>query len=260
MVFFALKPIYYMISKTVRGKNPEVTWQDIKKFMQGDFVKQVQDMKADDIPDKVKDFVLKEYLNTEKWDIDKITKASTPAGYLAAYAKSQLAYADILTKVDPMKREISELQEEGNKLEKQSEELVQTIDELEKKTKLLEQQYETLIGEKQEIVTDMTKVEDKVHRSRNLLNNLASEKERWEDTSKNFKVQLASMLGDVFLSSSFLAYIGFFDHYYRRLLNTVWKSTLKASRVKYREELALIEFLSMPNERLSWKSHKLPSD
>lgn len=81
----------------------------------------------------------------------------------------------------------------------------------------------------------MTKVEDKVGRSKNLLMNLSSEKYRWEDTSKNFKSQLASMLGDVFLSSAFLAYIGFFDHYYRKLLMSVWKTNLEASRIKYRK-------------------------
>lgn len=133
-----------------------------------------------------------------------------------------------------MRKEIATLQEEGARLENQAAELASTIDELEKKTKLLEQQFETLIREKQEIVTDMSKVEEKVSRSKNLLNNLSSEKYRWEDTSKNFKVQLASMLGDVFLSSSFLAYIGFFDHYYRKLLSSVWRSNLANSRVKYR--------------------------
>lgn len=138
MVFFALKPIYYMITKTTipKGK-PEVTWPEIKKFMLGDFIKQVQDLKADDIPDKVKDFVLKDYLKSEKWSIENITKASTPAGYLASWAESQLAYADILTRVDPMRREIRELEEEGNKLQKQAEELADTINELEIKTKEL---------------------------------------------------------------------------------------------------------------------------
>lgn len=68
------------------------------------------------------------------------------------------------------------------------------------------------------------------------------------------------MLGDVFLSSAFLAYIGFFDHYYRKLLVGVWKNMLQQKRIKFREELAMIEFLSSPSERLLWKSHKLPSD
>jgi dynein heavy chain 1, cytosolic len=84
-VFFAMKPIYYMVSKTTKGKS-EVTWPEIKKFMQGDFIKQVQELKADDIPDKCKDFVLKEYLRSDKWSIEAITRASTAAGYLASWA------------------------------------------------------------------------------------------------------------------------------------------------------------------------------
>ena len=53
------------------------------------------------------------------------------------------------------------------------------IDHLEKKTKQLEVEYENLIKEKQEIVSDMSKVEEKVLRSKNLLSNLSSEKYRW---------------------------------------------------------------------------------
>lgn len=68
------------------------------------------------------------------------------------------------------------------------------------------------------------------------------------------------MLGDVFLSSAFLAYIGFFDHYYRKLLLGVWKNNLESLKIRYRGELALIEFLSNPGERLLWRSHKLPAD
>ncbi len=43
------------------------------------------------------------------------------------------------------------------------------------------------------------------------------------------------MLGDVFLSSAFLAYIGFFDHYYRKLLVSVWKNMLQSKKIKYRD-------------------------
>lgn len=120
MVEFALKPIYYMLTKTVGKKGNEVVWGDIKKFMQTDFIKQVQELKADDIPKPCKDYVLKEFLRSEKWNLDAINRASSAAGALAGWAESQLAYADILTRVDPMRREIAELQEEGNRLEKQA--------------------------------------------------------------------------------------------------------------------------------------------
>lgn len=72
--------------------------------MQKDFIKQVIELKADDIKDKVKKYVLSEHLNQPQFDITAITKASGAAGALASWAKSQLSYADILAKVAPMRQ------------------------------------------------------------------------------------------------------------------------------------------------------------
>ena len=115
-VEFALKPIYYMITKVMPKKDKQLTWPEIKQFMQKDFIKQIVELKADDIPEKVKNYVLTEYLNTPQFDVPAITNASSAAGALASWAKSQLSYADILTRVAPMRQEITELEEEGNKL------------------------------------------------------------------------------------------------------------------------------------------------
>ena len=57
----------------------------------------------------------------------------------------------------------------------------------------------------------MKKVNTKVDRSKKLLINLSSEKLRWTESSQGFVNQLGCMIGDVLLSSAFLAYCGFFD-------------------------------------------------
>jgi dynein heavy chain 1 len=44
-----------------------------------------------------------------------------------------------------------------------------------------------------------------------LLRSLGIEKDRWQETSESFKSQMATLVGDVFLSSAFLAYAGYFD-------------------------------------------------
>lgn len=98
-----MKPVYHMVSKTVPQKNKPVEWATIRGFMQNNFIKQVVELKADDIPQKVKTYVLNEFLNTPEFDIEAITRASSAAGALASWAKSQLSYADILTKVTPMR-------------------------------------------------------------------------------------------------------------------------------------------------------------
>ncbi len=53
--------------------------------------------------------------------------------------------------------------------------------------------------------------QDKVDRSMALLRSLGIEKDRWQETSESFKSQMATLVGDVFLSSAFLAYAGYFD-------------------------------------------------
>ncbi len=35
---------------------------------------------------------------------------------------------------------------------------------------------------------------------------------------------MATMIGDVLLSSAFLTYIGFFDHFYRKVMMAAWKN------------------------------------
>jgi len=70
------------------------------------------------------------------------------------------------------------------------------------------------------LVTDLTKLEEeqksvkkKVDRSDALFKNLSSELIRWQKSSLNFTDNMASLMGDVLLSSAVLTYIGFFDHF-----------------------------------------------
>ena len=44
-----------------------------------------------------------------------------------------------------------------------------------------------------------------------LLKSLGIERDRWQETSEGFKSQMATLVGDVFLSSAFLSYAGYFD-------------------------------------------------
>lgn len=67
-------------------------------------------------------------------------------------------------------------------------------------------------------------------------------------------------MGDVLLSSAFLTYIGFFDHYYRQHLQTEWKFFAERIGLKFRQEISFVEFLSKPTDRLTWQVQELPND
>ena len=93
-----------------------------------------------------------------------------------------------------------------------------------------------------------------------LLKSLGIEKDRWQETSENFKSQMSTLVGDVFLSSAFLSYAGYFDQQSRQNLFSAWKHHLDMAAIAYRSDMARTEFLSDPDQRIKWQSNKLPTD
>ena len=70
-----------------------------------------------------------------------------------------------------------------------------------------------------------------------LLKSLGIERDRWQNTSEGFKSQMATLVGDVFLSSAFLSYAGYFDQQSRQNLFTAWKHHLDMANILYRHDI-----------------------
>jgi dynein heavy chain 1 len=116
--------------------------------------------------------------------------------------------------------------------------------------KQYKEEFEIMTKKLCDIREEKEKVSKKVKKSRDLLNNLSSEKERWSETSLGFKEQLSSMTGDVMLSAAFLSYCGFFDKIYRNLMQNTWKQYLTEAKLKFNELLSIPEFLSKASDRI----------
>ena len=60
--------------------------------------------------------------------------------------------------------------------------------------------------------------------------------------------------------SAFLAYGGYFDQQYRESMWQGWSNHLADAGIKFKTDLALSEYLSTAEDRLSWQSRSLPAD
>ena len=89
-----------------------------------------------------------------------------------------------------------------------------------------------------------------------LLKSLGIEQERWQETSEGFKSQMSTLVGDVFLSSAFLSYAGYFDQQSRQNLYTAWKHHMDMANIQYRPDMARTEFLSDPDQRVGWQANR----
>ena len=249
----------YCSSKKVISK---MEWPEIRTcILKEDFIMIIKNMKAEELSDKVTEIVKKEMADPKNhWDIKKITSGFYEVGLLAEYIQSSIECADINNQMEPMKNEIANLNKQKGEVEEEFKKIIAEIDDLEKNIAQLKVDYENSVVESNAIKKNMEEVKNKVERSEKLLENLSSEKERWGQQMSDFKSQINNLLGDTFLSSSFLAYIGFYDASYRKYLREKARKILEQHNIISSKKLDEVEWLTKPNDKVIWQKCSLPSD
>ena len=168
--------------------------------------------------------------------------------------------ATISNSMEPLKEEIKKLNAQKDQVVKDYDEIVKEKNFLEKNIEELKKNYDESVVESNTIKKDMEEVKNKVERSEKLLSNLTSEKDRWSEQMSDFKVHINNLLGDTFLSSSFLAYIGFYDAFYRKFLKEKGREILKTNEIIFSNDLDEVEWLTKPNDKVNWQKCSLPTD
>ena len=82
------------------------------------------------------------------------------------------------------------------------------------------------------IKSSLKQVQEKVDRSVALLKSLGAERERWEAGSETFTAQMSTIIGDCLLTSSFMAYGGYFDQQMRHNLFSSWCQHLSQAKIR----------------------------
>lgn len=98
------------------------------------------------------------------------------------------------------------------------------------------------------------------HRAETLLSGLSVEKVRWSEIANTLHIALDNVIGDVLLSSAFIAYLGSFPKQYRDALLQTWITKCLEYGIPCTEEFKLYSTLSDSNEIRSWTIAELPID
>ncbi|KAL3321193.1 Cytoplasmic dynein 1 heavy chain 1 [Cichlidogyrus casuarinus] len=251
----ALESICLLLGET------STDWKTILGFiMKESFVSSIINFDTDSISDEIRDKLKKQYLSNPDYNFEKVNRASSACGPMVKWALAQISYADILKKVDPLRNELRELEQAASVNKKKATEVEAKIAQLQISSAKFKEEYAVLVSEVQAIKADLSSVEAKVDRSVALIKSLSSERGRWESTSTTFQSQMTTIIGDCLLSSAFMAYAGYYDQNVRSSLLAAWSEHLTQADICYRQDLARVEFLSTPEERLRWKSNSLPDD
>jgi dynein heavy chain 1 len=236
-------------------------WKVIRGIIvKENFINTIINFQTDSISSQIKEKMKTRFLDNPDYCFDKVNNASQACGPLVKWATAQIQYADMLHRVEPLREELNSLEDEAKVNQDKAENLGKVLSQLETSIAKYKQEYADLISEAQSIKTTLVSVKSKVDRSVALLESLSSEQNRWESSSESFKVQMSTIVGDVILSSALMAYGGYYDQAMRNSLFNTWISHLNTANIKFKEDLARIEYLSTADERMMWQASALPTD
>ncbi|XP_034246592.1 dynein heavy chain, cytoplasmic-like isoform X2 [Thrips palmi] len=242
------------------GENA-TNWNAVRTFVRRrDFKSIVSNFKTEDIADAVRQKMHETYLSRPDYNFEKIRNANRACGKLVKWAIAQVQYADMLQKLKPLQDELGSLEQQASKNENKAEDLKKQIAQLEQSVESSINEHNQLTSQAKALQTDLKNVQAKVDRSTQLLESLVFERKRWQASRETFRSQMSTIIGDVLLSSAFLAYAGYFDQHYRQNLFAKWCHHLKQAGLKFRTDIAMTEYLSKPGVRLRWQANSLPTD
>ncbi|WFD35587.1 hypothetical protein MCUN1_002443 [Malassezia cuniculi] len=236
-------------------------WKTVQGIIRrDDFIASVVRLDTDALPRAARERLVREYLSRPEYNVDTISHASKACGPLASWVIAQVHYADILERVGPLRQQVAQLEDKARATRERAQDEQRIVAELEESIATYKSEYAALISETQAIKIEMERVQQRVARSVELLDGLASEKERWEAGSHTFAEILATLTGDSLLCAAYITLAGFFDQAYREAMWSRWRGRLERVGIRFRPELEFSSFLATADEKALWVSHGLHDD
>jgi dynein heavy chain 1 len=247
---------------TLLGEKRASDWEVIKNYTRrDDFVSQIKSFKPSGVSEEAKERIKKHFLSDESFTYENAQRGSKAAGPMQKWVMAMTKFADVFASVAPLRNQIEKLSAERAVKQQGLEQAQKDIAANEETITKLKEDYQVTTERCSQIRSEIAAVAGRCQRAKSLMENLVSERARWEEQSAAFKSQTSSLVGDCVLAAGFLAYIGYFDELNRRSsIVPEWMDLIDACRIDFRRDISVVEYLSRPEDRLEWAANKLPQD
>ncbi|KAH1168316.1 dynein axonemal heavy chain 1 [Mauremys mutica] len=251
--------------KKVAGDKPgskvDDYWEPGKGLLQdpGKFLESLFKFDKDNIADTVIK-AIQPYIDNEEFQPAAIAKVSKACTSICQWVRAMHKYHFVAKGVEPKRQALREAEEDLQVTQKILDEAKDRLREVEDGIATLQAKYRSCIAKKEELEMKCELCEQRLGRADKLINGLADEKVRWQDTVQNLDYMINNIAGDVLISAGFVAYLGPFTGQYRTALCEDWLKKLEEHDVPHTREPNLISTLGDPVKIRSWQIAGLPND
>ncbi|CDI86634.1 hypothetical protein EPH_0074210 [Eimeria praecox] len=265
-VMHLLASVDPIIEVDKQGKLKDKSWKGAQKMMNNPekFLQTLKDFKSviDDGRVPEQNFkAVEPLLALPHFNREAIQKKSTAAAGLAEWVVNIYQYYTVVVSVEPKRRALAEATQQLEDANKKLVEVQKLVAELEEKLGQLVAEFDSAIAEKNAVEAEAEKCQRKLDLAQRLMRSLGSEGARWGQTIDDLKEQRRVSVGDVLLSSSFVAYAGVFSKKYRDWLMYEKAVPFLVERgVPLRQPADVLAQLTDEAEMALWNNQGLPSD
>ncbi|EUD67876.1 hypothetical protein C922_01488 [Plasmodium inui San Antonio 1] len=208
--------------------------------------------------------LLKPYIESSFFKTQIAKKASVAAEGLCKWVGAMAMYNQASKIVKP---KMSYLKIQTGRLEDALKQLAEAEDSLLKAQLFVDNlnlDIENMFKKKKTLEETALKTKQRIEQANKLINGLGSEKARWTEDSNNFSNIKKKIVGDVFISSSFISYCGMFNTEFRNyLMNEVfYHYTKNIKNIPVSDNIDVIKYVlsSADTKICDWSVQKLPND
>ncbi|GIY61832.1 dynein heavy chain 2, axonemal, partial [Caerostris darwini] len=241
-------------------RNSEPSWAEAKRQLgSATFLKELYTYDRDNITDAALNKIGK-YIKKPEFQPQTVGKVSVAAKSLCMWVRAMYAYGNIYKKVKPKMERLRIANEELERLQRRLNELIKELEELQASIIRLEEEHRRLIEKKEELARKARELALKLQRAESIIEGLSSEKERWEKKVQSLFEKRILDVGDSFLVSGYLTYLGPHDQSHRSFLRKQWKSKINDKVFPCTPKFDLARFFVEKEVLNEWRMDGLPND
>ena len=240
------------------GQKPD--WDTSKKVLSDiGFIGKLIDFDKDNIPEKVLKQI-KKYIEDPNFTPETVAKQSMAAKSLCMWCRAMDTYSKIAKVVEPKRKALREAEDSLAKMNAELAEKQQQLQEVVDKVESLQKQLETSQRELKELQDQAVLSEKRLARAGKLTSALGDESVRWNQTAEDISRSMVLLIGDVFLASGYISYLGAFTGPYRDSILGSWNKMLKDCSIPVSDACTLQSVCASAVEVREWNIQGLPTD
>uniref|UniRef100_A0A8C3ERS2 Dynein axonemal heavy chain 1 n=1 Tax=Corvus moneduloides TaxID=1196302 RepID=A0A8C3ERS2_CORMO len=236
------------------GTKVDDYWEPGRALLQDpvQFLNSLYDYDKDNISDNVIK-AIQPYIDNEEFQPAAIAKVSKACTSICQWVRAMHKYHFVSKVVEPKRQALREAEEDLRATQAVLDEAKQRLKEVEDGIAMLQAKYEACKANKEELEMKCEQCLQRLARADVLINSLADEKVRWQDTMESLDGKINNSSGDVLVAAGFVAYLGPFTV-------SGQCSELAKNYIPHSWDASLINTLGDPVEIRSWQIAGLPND